>query len=110
MGELTGSWLASRLGVDPLRIEGMRRAGELYAVRPEGSREWRYPSWQFDVDGQTKPAVRRLLFAAREAHIPPARLTELLNRKVGLVDGTRVLDLLLSGSEERVIAEVTARA
>ena len=39
MANLTGSWLAFRLGVDPVRIERMRREGELYAVRND-SGEW----------------------------------------------------------------------
>ena len=40
---LTGSWLAERLAIDPLKIEAMRRAGELIAVREPGSGDWHYP-------------------------------------------------------------------
>ena len=105
MAKLTGSWLAFRLGVDPVRIERMRKAGELYAVRSE-SGEWLYPAWQFDEAGKTKPAVTQLLDAARQEKIAPGELTELLERRVGLVGGKRVLDLLLNGSEQRAIGEV----
>ena len=45
---LPGTWLAERLAVDPLKIDAMRRAGELIAVREPGSDEWLYPAWQFD--------------------------------------------------------------
>ena len=73
MANLTGSWLAFRLGVDPARIESMRKAGELYAVRDESRGEWHYPSWQFDSAGQTKPAVKEMLQAARAERRQPAR-------------------------------------
>ena len=106
MANLTGSWLAARFGVDPLRIEGMRRAGELHAVRASGSSEWRYPSWQFEADGQTKPAVRRLLAAAHQERIDALELDELLERKIGLVAGHSVREALLNGGEARALAEV----
>jgi hypothetical protein len=105
MANLTGSWLAFRLGVDPVRIDRMRKEGELYGVRSD-SGEWLYPSWQFDEAGKTKPAVTRLLQTAREERIAAAELTELLDRKVGLVGGKRVRDLLLNGGERRAIGEV----
>jgi hypothetical protein len=107
MANLTGSWLAARFGVDPLRIERMRRAGELHAVRASGSSEWRYPSWQFEADGQTKPAVRRLLAAAHQEQIDALELDEVLERrKIGLVDGQSVREALLNGGEARALAEV----
>jgi hypothetical protein len=106
MANLTGSWLAARFGVDPVRIERMRRAGELYGVRSPGSDEWRYPSWQFEADGTTKPAVRRLLRAAHERRLSALELDELLDRKVGLVDSRTVRELLLNGGEERALAEL----
>ena len=74
MANLTGSWLAFRLGVDPVRIERMRRAGELYAVRND-SGEWEYPGWQFDAAGELKPAVAEFLASARREKIAPAELT-----------------------------------
>ena len=96
MANLTGSWLASRLGVDPLRIDRMRRQGELYAVSND-SGEWEYPSWQFDAAGELKPAVAEFLASARREKIAPSELTALLDRRVGLAGGTRVRDLLEHG-------------
>ena len=93
MANLTGSWLAFRLGVDPARVESMRKAGELYGVRDEARGEWHYPSWQFDSAGQTKPAVKGMLQAARAERRSPR---ELLERKIGLVGGARTKDLLLA--------------
>lgn len=95
MANLTGSWLAFRLGVDPARIESMRKAGELYAVRDESRGEWHYPSWQFDSAGQTKPAVREMLRTARAERRSPR---ELLEQKIGLVGGRRTKDLLFEGA------------
>lgn len=106
MASLTGSWLAARFGVDPVRIERMRRAGELYAVRSPGSDEWHYPAWQFEADGTTKPAVRRLLRAAHEQGMSASELDELLERRVGLVEGRTVRELLLDDGEERALAEL----
>jgi hypothetical protein len=100
MAHLTGSWLAFRLGVDPVRIDRMRKAGELYGVRSD-SGEWHYPSWQFDAAGETKPAVARLLEMAREKRLTALELTEVFDRKVGLVGGKRVRDLLLNGTQPR---------
>jgi len=96
MANLTGSWLAFRLGADPVRIDRMRRGGELYAVRND-SGEWEYPSWQFDAVCQVKPAVADFLASARRKKIAPSELTELLERRVGLAGGKRVRDLLLNG-------------
>ena len=62
---LTGTWLAARSGVDPLRLEELRRSGELQAVRDPRSGEWVYPARQFEADGTTPPAVAVLLGAAR---------------------------------------------
>ena len=93
MASLTGSWLAFRLGVDPVRIDRMRKAGELYGVRTDTG-EWCYPSWQFDEAGKTKPAVARLLEEARARRIVGAELTELVERRVGLIGGKRVRELL----------------
>ena len=107
MTYLSGSWLAQRFGVDPLRIDRMRRDGELYAVR-NGTGEWKYPSWQFEADGKTKPAVRRLLAAAHEERIAQLELEALLDKRVGLVGGKTVRELLLDGGEEQAIAEVRA--
>src|ERR1700751_1853926 len=47
---LPGSWLTSRLGVNPREIEELRENGELFAVR--GQEEWLYPAWQFGPGGR----------------------------------------------------------
>ena len=103
-------WVAARLGLDPLKVERLRRAGELLAVRPAGSADWLYPSWQFETNGGVRPAVAALLRTARERGIPAARLHEVLTRRTGLVSGKRLLDVLLEGGEERVLAAVRAEA
>src|SRR4029453_1242797 len=43
-GTLPATWLSARTAVDPARIDALRRAGELIAVRDPGSTEWRYPA------------------------------------------------------------------
>ena len=105
---LTGTWLAARDGVDPLRIERRRRAGELLATREQD--EWRYPAWQFDAEGRVLPAVQRLLQMAKDDGIPHERLTRLLERKVGLVRGRTLRELLLEDGCEQALAEVRGAA
>ena len=86
---LPATWLASRMAVDPARIDAMRRAGELIAVREPGSTEWRYPAWQFDA-GEPRPAVARVVAAARESGIDErAALRRFSPRQLGLRDGGR---------------------
>jgi hypothetical protein len=107
---LPATWLASRMGVDPARIDAMRRTGELIAVRETGSTEWRYPAWQFD-SGKPRPSVARVVAAAREGGVDEARLYELLTAPLGLRDsGRRLVDLLLEGREDEVIEAVRASA
>jgi hypothetical protein len=103
---LSASWLSTRWGVDTVRINAMRRAGELLAVRPPGSHEWRYPSWQFDSDGNVKPDVARVLAAARGQRIDSERLYELLQRRSGMTGRGRLLDELLAGRVEYVLSAV----
>ena len=106
-GAMSTSWVGMRLGIDPVRVNAMRRAGELYAVRPTGSQEWLYPAWQFGPDWKPLPPVQRALKAAKEAGLGERELESLLNRRVGMVRGNRRLrDLLLEGDEERVLAEI----
>ncbi len=107
---LSATWLAARNGVDPVRIERRRRAGELLAVRNDAGREWRYPMWQFDGNGQVRPAVARLLELAKEKRIPSDRLEQLLDRKVGLVGGTTVRELLMNGGADQALSEISSAA
>jgi hypothetical protein len=103
---LPATWLASRMAVDPARIDALRRAGELIAVREPGSTEWRYPAWQFD-SGKPRPSVARVVAAARESGIDESRLYDVLTAQLGLRDGgRRLVDLLLEGREDEVVAAV----
>jgi hypothetical protein len=103
---LTGTWLAERLAVDPLKIDAMRRAGELIAVREPGSDEWRYPAWQFDA-WKPRRGITRVVAAAREAGLDETGLYDLMTAPLGLTgDPSRLADLLAQGREDEVVAAV----
>jgi hypothetical protein len=103
---LPATWLSERMAVDPGRIDAMRRAGELIAVREHGSTEWRYPAWQF-VRGTPRSGVARIVAVAREHGIDETRLFDLLTQPLGLRgDGRRLADLLVEGREDEVVAAV----
>ena len=105
---LPATWPAQRMGVDPARVDGMRRAGELIAVRESGSTEWRYPAWQFDA-GKPRGSVARIVSVAQESGVDEARLYGLLTSPLGLrADGRTMVDLLLEGREDEVVAAVRA--
>ena len=106
---LAGPWLAARLGVDPVRIDAMRRAGELIAVREPGSMEWRYPAWQFEK-GTPRRDVSRITAEARAAGIDEARVHDLLTTPLGLGGTERrtLVDLLLEGRTDEVVASIRA--
>jgi hypothetical protein len=108
-GTLSGPWLAARLGIDPARIDAMRRAGELIAVREPGSGEWLYPAWQFD-GAKPRRDVARVTAEARAAGIDESRLFELLSAPLGLGGGSRrrLADLLLEGRTDDVVAAIRA--
>ena len=78
---LPGSWLTSRLGVDPREIERLRDRGELFAVRDNG--EWLYPAWQFGPGGSIPAGIREAVKAARAVGLDEARLVALLRRPAG---------------------------
>ena len=103
---LSASWLSTKLGVDTVRIKALRRAGELLAVRPGGSGEWRFPAWQFDEHGDVRPDVARVLEAARRRGLDSEQLDALLRRRSGMTSGGRLLDDLLAGRVEHVLAAV----
>jgi len=101
---LPATWLSARTAVDPARIDAMRRAGELIAVREPGSTEWRYPAWQFDR-GRPRSGVARIVAVARERGIDENRLFDLLTQPLGLRgDGRRLADLLVEGRDDELVA------
>jgi hypothetical protein len=106
-GCLTASWLAVRLGVEPAKIEGLRRAGELIAVREAGSTVWLYPPWQFD-GLEPLSSIPRVTRAAREAHVDEERLYTILSARRGLTGDERVYELLREGRVDEVVALVRA--
>ena len=104
---LSASWLSTKWGVDTVKINAMRRAGELLAVRPAGSLEWRYPAWQFAPDGSVRPEVGLVLAEARARGVQPERVSELLERRSGMTGGDRLRDDLLAGRIDHVLAAIT---
>ena len=106
---IPATWLAARLAVDPVTIDVMRRSGELIAVREPGSIEWRYPAWQFD-SGKPRRGITRVVGAARDVGIDEARLYDVLTAPLGLRESgrRRLVDLLLEGREDEVVAAVRA--
>ena len=103
---LPATWLAERMAIDPARIDGMRRAGQLIAVREPGSTEWQYPAWQFDGD-KPRSGVERVVATARASGIDDGRLYELMTQPLGLRHGgSRLADLLAEGREDDVVAAI----
>lgn len=98
---LSTGWLASRLGVDPGRIEAMRRAGELLGVRDPGGREYRFPAWQFNGGQRALPVVQELIRDARAAGVDDEALYEIFNRRSGM-GGKRLAEYLKAGDHEYV--------
>ncbi len=102
---LSASWLAERFAVDPARIDAMRRSGELIAVREQGSTEWLYPTWQF-VGREPRRVIARIVGAAREVGLDEAQLYEVLTGKLGLRGESRLVDLIVQGRDDEVVAAV----
>jgi len=100
---LSASWLSTKWGVDTVRINAMRRAGELLAVRPAQSQEWLFPAWQFDDDGRVRPEVAQALELARERGMRPEKLHALLERRSGMTGGGRLRDDLFAGRMDHVL-------
>jgi hypothetical protein len=107
---LPASWLASRLRIDADEIEKLRERGELFAVRPNDQGEWLYPAWQFGPRGTILQGVRDAVRAARAAGLGEERLIALLRRRVGLMGGGRLLDLLFEGRSDTVVNAIHASA
>lgn len=104
-GGLTASWLGSRLGIGPTRVDLMRRSGDLLGVRAAGEQQYRYPSWQFTTGWTVKPIVARMVAAARERGLSEDRLGEVLEMRIGM-GSRRVSDLARDGDEEGVLRAI----
>jgi hypothetical protein len=98
-----GSWLSTRLGIDPRELDIRRRAGDLIGVRGLNGRDYLYPAWQLDEDLQPLPAIGRIVRAAREAGLTDDELYALLQRRDGMTGRGRLIDSLLAGRDDRVL-------
>jgi hypothetical protein len=105
---LSASWLAVRTGIEPRKIEAMRRAGELIAYRPEGAHEHYYPVRQFDDQWRPLPIVPRIVQEARETGLSDNRLYALLNARSGLAGERRLADALREGRVDHVLNAIRA--
>ena len=106
---LTTEWLASRLGLQPARIEARRRGRCLVPV-PGGDGGRVYPSWQFGRAGRPLAAVPRIVAAARAVGCDERRLDEIVTMRSGLTGGSRLADLLRDGDEEQVLRALARAA
>jgi hypothetical protein len=107
-GTLPATWLAERAAVDPALIDVLRRGGELIAVRGPGSTEWRYPAWQFE-GGRPRRSIARIVAVAREQGLGDTQLFDLMTAPLGLRDeGRTLVDLLVEGREDEVVAAIRA--
>jgi hypothetical protein len=107
---LPQSWLCSRLGIRASEIERLRERGELFAERGDESSEWLYPAWQFGPGGTIPEGVRDVVRAARSAGMSQPGLLSLLRRRVGLMGGGRLVDLLFEGRSDFIVAAIRGSA
>jgi hypothetical protein len=107
-GCLSGTWLAVSLGVDPQRIDAMRRAGELIAVRKPGSTEWLYPGWQV-ANGRVRDAIPQIVSAGRDRGLDEEGLYSALTARRGLTGDRSLADLVAADEGERVVSALRDR-
>jgi hypothetical protein len=107
-GCLSGAWLAVSLGVDPHRIDAMRRAGELIAVRRPGSTEWLYPGWQI-ADGRVRDAIPQIVSAGRDRGLDEGALYSALTARRGMTGHRSFADLVAADEGEQVVAALRHR-
>jgi hypothetical protein len=106
---LSASWLAARIGIEPVKLDVMRRGGELIAVRKPDATDWLYPAWQYH--GRTpRRVIPRIVNAAREAGLSETRLYEILTAPLGLGGRRRLADLIVEGRDEEVVDAVRTAA
>jgi hypothetical protein len=104
---LPATWLAARLSIEPVKLDAMRRDGELIAVREPGSTTWLYPSWQFNGREPLR-SIPRIVKAARDAGIDESRLYRILTARRGLHGQGQVYELLREGRDDDVVELVRA--
>jgi hypothetical protein len=80
----------------------MRRAGELVAVREEGSTEWRYPAWNLD-GRRPRQGIARIVAAAREAGLDETQVYDTLVAPRGLRGEQQLVDILVAGRADDVV-------
>ena len=108
--QLPASWLSTRVGADSAEIDRLRRSGELFATRPDGSNEWLYSAWQFGPGGRVPDTVRRAVRLALDKGLGEEGLLRVLRRRVGLTGNERMVDLLFEGDGRTVISAIHAAA
>jgi hypothetical protein len=96
---LTAEEASQILGVSRQAIDNRRKRGSLLAVQL-GRRGYRYPAWQFTVDG-VMPGLRETLKTLADQS-PWIHLAFMLNANAWL-DGHRPLDALRSGEFDAVL-------
>lgn len=93
-----------------MRVEVMRRSGELLGVRFPGSYEYVFPSWQFGPDGKPLASLPPIVAEARRSGLDDLSLCGLMERRVGLGGRRRLADVLREGGEPHVLAAIAAAA
>ena len=106
---LTTSWLASRLGEQPARIEALRRSGLLVGV-PRGDGQRIFPSWQFDRDGRPLASLPQVIAAGRAAGLDDGDLHRLVTMREGMTGGRRLVEALRAGTAEPVLRAIARAA
>lgn len=101
---LPASWLATRIGVDRVRLTAMARSGTLLGFRPEGSQELSFPAWQFNGGATPIAALPRIRETARRAGLDDEQLCLVMDRRVGLGGSERLSDLARQGRVAHVLS------
>jgi hypothetical protein len=105
---LSTDWLAARMGVQPARVEALRRAGELLGVRRADGKHV-FPSWQFGTNGRPLPLVARLVRAARAAGIDDEALHELVGRRIASIGRDGLVRALADEPADQVMRRLVWR-
>lgn len=100
-GALTASQVAKLLKTSRQTPHDRLTAGTLLAVMDQGA--WRFPSWQFDPDGENG-VVPGLPAVIRALRVSPIAKVIWLTRPNPALDGETPLACLKAGQTERVVA------